>query len=158
MEAKKFAIVRIRGKNKIFGKIEDTMKMLKLYDKNSCIIVNCSDSMIGMIHKIKDYVTWGEVSEETIKILLEKRGKIFGKKPLTEDYLKSKTKLNYEQLAKEVFEGKKSLKDIPGLKTYFRLKPPTGGFERKGIKVPYSMGGTVGYRREKINDLIKKMI
>ena len=72
--------------------------------------------------------------------------------------MKSKTKLNYIQFAKEIFEAKKSLKDIPGLKTYFRLKPPTGGFERKGIKLPYSMGGTVGYRREKINDLIKKMI
>jgi len=158
MEAKKFAIVRIRGKNKIFGKIEDTMKMLRLYDKNNCIIVDCSDSMLGMIYKIKDYITWGEASEETIRILLEKRGKIFGGKPLTEDYLKSKTKLNYIQFAKEIFEAKKSLKDIPGLKTYFRLKPPTGGFERKGIKLPYSMGGTVGYRREKINDLIKKMI
>lgn len=40
----------------------------------------------------------------------------------------------------------------------FALAPPRQGFERKGIKVPFTRGGALGYRGEKINDLIKKMI
>jgi large subunit ribosomal protein L30 len=40
----------------------------------------------------------------------------------------------------------------------FRLSPPRGGFERKGIKTPFTMGGALGNRKEKINDLIKRMI
>lgn len=43
-------------------------------------------------------------------------------------------------------------------KKFFRLHPPRGGFERKGIKTPFTMGGALGNRNEKINDLIKRMI
>ena len=38
------------------------------------------------------------------------------------------------------------------------LHPPRGGFERKGIKTPFVSGGALGDRKEKINDLIKRMI
>ncbi|MBC8444127.1 uL30 family ribosomal protein [Candidatus Woesearchaeota archaeon] len=40
----------------------------------------------------------------------------------------------------------------------FRLAPPKGGFERKGIKKPFTLGGVLGYRGDKINTLIKKML
>ena len=53
---------------------------------------------------------------------------------------------------------KKELKDVPGLKTFFKLCPPKGGFETKGIKQPYSLGGVLGYRKDKINELILKML
>ncbi|MBW3017432.1 uL30 family ribosomal protein [Candidatus Woesearchaeota archaeon] len=39
----------------------------------------------------------------------------------------------------------------------FRLNPPKGGFERKGIKVPYNIGGAAG-KRPAIDDLILRMI
>ncbi len=39
-----------------------------------------------------------------------------------------------------------------------RLQPPRGGFERKGTKVSFNNGGALGYRGEKINDLIRRMI
>lgn len=41
---------------------------------------------------------------------------------------------------------------------YFALHPPKGGFEKKGTKMPFKLGGVYGYRREKINDLIKRML
>ena len=55
-------------------------------------------------------------------------------------------------------EGKKELKDIPGLKRFFRLRPPEKGFERKGIKKTYAVGGVLGYRKDKINELIMRML
>lgn len=158
MERKKIAIIRIRGSNKIKFGIEDTMKMLRLYNKNSCVVVENIDAIVGMINKIKDYITWGEINEEAFRVLIEKRGRIVGNKPLTEEYLKSKTKLDYDSFTREFFDFKKQLKDIPGMKLFFRLKPPTGGFERNGIKTPFSMGGTLGYRKDKINDLVKRMV
>ena len=42
-------------------------------------------------------------------------------------------------------------------KTY-RLSPPKKGYERKGIKKPFKIGGALGNRGEKINDLIKRML
>jgi len=40
----------------------------------------------------------------------------------------------------------------------FALHPPRGGFERKGTKIPFKIGGAYGDRKEKINDLIKRML
>lgn len=38
------------------------------------------------------------------------------------------------------------------------LHPPRGGFERKGIKMPFAKGGALGYRGKEINALLKRMI
>ena len=62
------------------------------------------------------------------------------------------------EFTQQFFEVKSRLRDIPGLKPYFRLLPPRGGFERKGIKTPFSMGGSLGYRGQHINMLIKRML
>lgn len=39
----------------------------------------------------------------------------------------------------------------------FCLHPPRGGFERKGLKVPYKVGGAAG-ERDQIDTLILKML
>lgn len=155
---KKIAIIRIRGSFGIRKEIKDTMSMLRLYNKNHCVVIDSSPNNVGMIKKIKDYVTWGEIDEKTFKELMLKRGRIIANKMITEQYLKENAKISMEEFIKEFFGFKKRLKDIPGLKVYFRLKPPIKGFERKGIKVPYSMGGVLGYRKEKINELILRML
>ena len=155
---KKIAVIRIRGSTGIKKEIKDTMGMLRLYNKNHCVIINNSPNLIGMLRKVKDYVTWGEIDENTFKELLLNRGRIVGKKKLNEQYLKEKTKLSIEEFSKEFFNFKKTLKDVPGLKLYFRLKPPVKGFERKGIKTPFSIGGVIGYRKDKINNLLLRML
>ncbi len=158
MEKKRLAIIRIRGSIGVRKDIKDTLNMLRLYRKNSCVIIENNPHYVGMIKKAKDYITWGEISEEAFKQLLETRAKLPRNKNLTSDYLKEKTNLTFEQFTKEFFSFKKELKDIPGLKLFFRLKPPTKGFERKGIKRPFSLGGALGYRKEKINDIISRML
>lgn len=155
---KQIAVIMVRGNLGLRKEIKDTLKMIRLYNKNFCVILKGTPQNVGMIKKVKDYITWGEIDEITLKKLLKERGKLPGKKHLTEKYIEEKIKLNLDSFTKEIIKGEKSLKDLPGLKPFFRLKPPIGGFERKGIKVPFSLGGVLGYRKEKINDLIKKMI
>lgn len=154
----KIAVIRIRGSMGVKKNIKDTMNMLRLYNKNHCVVINNSPVNIGMLRKIKDYVTWGEINDSTFKELFIKRGRVAGNKSLTEIYLKENVKLSFDDFVKEFFSFNKKLKDVPGLKQYFRLKPPIKGFERKGIKVPFSMGGVLGYRKEKINNLILRML
>jgi large subunit ribosomal protein L30 len=43
-------------------------------------------------------------------------------------------------------------------KKYYRLNSPRKGFGRKGIKHHFSAGGALGDRKEKINDLIRRML
>jgi large subunit ribosomal protein L30 len=44
------------------------------------------------------------------------------------------------------------------LPNVYRLNPPKKGFGRKGIKQPFVKSGALGDRKEKINDLIVRMI
>ena len=154
----KIAVIRIRGRIHVRKDVKDTLNMLRLFNKNYCVVINNNPNYIGMLSKIKDYVTWGEVDEKTFLALLKERGRLPGKERLTEDYLKNKTKLNFEEFIKEFFNNKIYLKDVPGLKQFFKLKPPTKGFERGGIKKPFSLGGVLGYRKDRINDLLQRMI
>lgn len=154
----RMVVVRIRGRVHLKSEMEDALRIMRLYRKHTCVIIKGSESGLGMLQKVKDYVTWGEVDEETFKLLMEKRGKLAGNERLTETYLKEKLKIDLNTFTKEFFEFKKELKDIPGFKLFFRLCSPSQGFERKGIKKPYSLGGVLGYRKEKINELLRKMI
>ncbi len=46
----------------------------------------------------------------------------------------------------------------PGKKMFFRLNPARGGLGRRGIKASFASSGALGDRKEKINELIRKMI
>ena len=154
----KLAVVQVRGTIGMNRKLIDTLNLLKLIRKNSCAVVENDRNHLGMLILLKDYVTWGEINEETCRLLLEKRGRIVGNKPLTKQYLKDKTKMSFDEFTKNFVNSKIKLKDVPGLKSFFRLKPPTGGFDREGIKKPFSLGGALGYRKDNINNLIKRML
>jgi large subunit ribosomal protein L30 len=154
----KIGVIRIRSEINAKQEVKNTLIMLKLGRKNSCAVVSNTKPYIGMIKKVKDYVTWGELDKDTLTELIKQRAKLAGNKRLTETYLKEKTGLTVDKFAEELFNEKKSLKDVPGLKSFFKLKAPEGGFERGGVKRAYSMGGVLGYRKENINNLIRKML
>ena len=143
MTENKIAVILVRGLVNITQPVKDTLAMLRLSRKNHCVVIENNTINKGMIKKVKDYVTYGEITEETFTQLVEKRGEEF--KARESD---SKKKYNYKFL--EV-NGKK-------YKPYFRLNPPKKGFGRKGIKVPFKTGGALGNRSEKINDLIVRML
>ncbi len=154
----KIAIIRIRGEINVRKDNLNTLKLLRLFNKNYCVVIDNTPNYIGMIKKIKDYITWGEIDKETFSLLLKNRGRLAGNKILTEEYLKEKLNSSFNGFVDDVFNNKRSLKELPGLKLFFRLKPPTKGFERGGIKKPFSLGGALGYRKDNINDLIRRMI
>lgn len=139
-KSKRLAVIRVRGINSVRGDIQDTLASLRLYRKNFCVVLSDSPAMRGMLQKAKDYITWGEVDDKTFMLLVEKRGEHYGGR--TDGY--------HSRKFMEI-KGKK-------LKPYFRLHPPIGGFERKGIKKAVSIGGALGYRGEKINKLIQRMV
>lgn len=115
----KIAIIRIKGQIGIRKDIKETFKRLKLKKKYNCrILENPSEVQKGMVKKLRDFVAFGEINEETYNELLKKR--------------KTKTK------------------------DFFRLHPP-----RKGIdsKKHFGVGkGVLGNNKEKINDLILRML
>ncbi len=70
----RLAVVRIRGVTGVKEPIARTLKLLNLHKVNYCTIVEDTPANKGMIIKAKDYITWGEVDDATLKELLTKRG------------------------------------------------------------------------------------
>ena len=70
----KIAVIRISGMVGQKRGIAETLNRLKLKRKYSCVVFEEPTKVqLGMINKVKDFVGFGEISEETYKKLVEKR-------------------------------------------------------------------------------------
>ncbi|RLF46254.1 MAG: 50S ribosomal protein L30 [Thermoplasmata archaeon] len=130
------AVIRIRSTIDANREVRDTLKMLNLHKINSCTIIHPNPSYKGMLQKVKDYVTWGEIDDETLKLLLQR------------------ARVENVDEAVEKLKGGARLKDITN--PCIGLHPPRKGY--KSIKKPYKLGGSAGYRGKDINELIRRML
>lgn len=139
------AIVRIRGEINVERSIKETLKRLRLMKKYSCVIIaKPKKEQIGMIKKVKDFVAYGEISEEMLSKLLEARGKA----------INNAKKVDFKSAVKDFVAGKK-LEEL-NIKPFFRLHPPRKGIESKKH---FGVGkGVLGNNKEKINNLIERML
>lgn len=145
MKNKFIAVIRIKGQVGLRKKVIETLNRLNIRRKYSCtIFYNPSKETQGMIKKSNDFVAYGEINKETLKLLIEKRGQLINKNK----------KINTNDVIKNLEAGKK-LKEL-NLKPFFRLHPP-----RKGIEAKKHFGvgkGVLGNNKNKINDLIMRML
>ena len=81
----KLAIVLVRGVVGVAQPVKDTLSLLRLHKKNYCVVVDNNPVNIGMIKKVKDYVTWGEIDENTFKELVEKSQDLLAEEALVEE-------------------------------------------------------------------------
>ena len=85
---KTIAIIRLRGRTGRNYHIEHTLKLLKLHKPNHVVVYHESDSLNGMLQKVKDIVTWGEINGDTLEHLIVKRGELQGKNKLDNKHIK----------------------------------------------------------------------
>jgi large subunit ribosomal protein L30 len=71
----KLALVLVRGFIMTKNDIIATLFNLRLRRKHACVVLEDTLSNRASAMKCKDYIAFGEISDETHKILLEKRGK-----------------------------------------------------------------------------------
>ncbi|MEM3627754.1 MAG: 50S ribosomal protein L30 [Candidatus Bathyarchaeia archaeon] len=149
--------LRVRGTISAPLEVRETLEMLRLTRNNYAVLIDNRPSFLGMLRTAQNFITWGEASKETITALIKKRGKLVGGKKLTDEYAQSVGYKSLEELAEAILNCKVEYWKLPKIQPVFRLHPPTKGFKGK-IKKSYSVGGELGYRGEKINELIKRMI
>ena len=151
------AAIRVRGIVNVKPDIKKTLQLLDLTRVNHCVLLEENPSTKGMLQVVKDYLTWGEIDKKVLAKLITIRGKLEGDKNLTESYIKSATSYdNIDKLSQAIIDNKFKYKDIPSVKPVFRLNPPRKGYE--SIKRSFVNKGALGYRGEKINTLLEKMI
>lgn len=151
-----FFVVRVRGTTGVKKDVANTLNMLRLNRINHGVLIQNNPSYRGMLQKAKDYITWGEVSREILKDVVSKRGKLIGDVVITEEYIKENTDhSSIEGLTDALLNSEIKAEDI-NMKPVFRLHPPRKGYE--GVRQSFSEGGSLGFRGDSINTLLKRMI
>jgi large subunit ribosomal protein L30 len=156
-ESKCIVAVRIRGTVSARQEARETLQMLHLTRNNYAVLIDDRPSFLGMLKAVQSYVTWGEASKEMVNTLIKQRGRLLGNKKLAEEYLQKAGYKSIEELADMVFSCQAEYWKLANIQPVFKLRPPTKGF-KGNIKKGYGSGGELGYRGEKINELIKRMV
>lgn len=152
-----YAVIRVKGSCKTNKDIKDTLRMLHLTRTNHCVIIPQTPSYLGMLQKVKDYVTWGEIGPETLAKMILLKGRIEGDKKITDEYVRANTKYpSIYALAQAIINGEFKYSELPGVKPLFRLNPPVGGY--RSVKRVVKYGGALGYRGKDIEKLIERML
>ena len=154
-----WVVVRVRSNVNVERSIRETMDYLNLTKVNHAVIIPENDQYRGMLQKAKDYITWGEATEEIVEKMLSERGRMSGDHPLTDSLVKENTDFkNIGEFAKAIVANDATVKNVPGLKRGLRLNPQRGTKGWGGIKRPFVLGGALGSRGDKIDALVERMI
>lgn len=139
------AVIRIKGQINLDEDVKETLNRLRVRRKYSCVLVSEKNKeLMGMVKKMKDFVAYGEISENLIERLVEKRAQ-----PLD----KSK-KIDVKKVVQGIIKGEKYEK--MGIKPFFRLHPPRGGID---AKIHFGRGkGVLGNNKDKLNELLERML
>ena len=151
------ALVQLRGEVNINQDTLDTLQMLNLGRVNHATLVPEEPSYEGMVTKVNDYVAHGTPSQETVELLIERRGEpAEGDADIDDEWVEENTWFNtVEELAQALLAEETTLQET-GLSPTLRLHPPRGGHE--GIKQPVTTAGQLGvHETEEIDTLLEAM-
>jgi large subunit ribosomal protein L30 len=150
-----YLVVRIKGTVNIPQWAQTTLDGLNLDKRFRATIVPESPEYLGMLRRVKEVVAWTKADTGIVKELLEKRGRKAGYKPITKSDI-PKDYRSIDELASAIAENKVAISKIEGLKPWFALNPPRGGFKRK-TKTQYAQDGVLGEDGE-LAEMVKRML
>jgi large subunit ribosomal protein L30 len=150
-----YLVVRIKGTVNIPRWAQMTLDGLNLDRRFRATIVPESNEYLGMLRTVKEEVAWTKADAGIVKELLEKRGRKAGYKPLTKSDLPKEYK-SMDDLATAIAENKVAISKLEGIKPWFALSPPKGGFKRK-TKTQYAEDGVLGEDGELV-EIVKRML
>ncbi|XP_046581532.1 60S ribosomal protein L7-like [Haliotis rubra] len=157
-------VIRIRGINGVHPRPRKIMQLLRLRQINNGTFVRLNKATLQMLKVIEPYITWGPTNLKSVRELIYKRGygKVNGRKiPLTDNAVIEKALGKYniicmEDLIHEILTVGPNFKMAANFLWPFKLNTPNGGWRRKYNH--FNDGGDCGYRDDKINALLRRMI
>jgi large subunit ribosomal protein L30 len=150
-----FLVIRIRGTVNVPYWAKITLENLNLSKKFRATIVPENGEYLGMLRRIKQLVAWCRVDNETVKELLDKKGKKSASQPLRVSDLPNGY-ANLDQLATDIANDTIVISKLDWIKPWFALNPPRGGF-KKSVKKQSSQKGILGDNKTLL-DIVKTMM
>lgn len=154
--ANAYLVVRIKGQADVPHWATTTMTLLKLDKKYRATILPAKDNTLGMLNKIKHYISWIELDADLAKDLLNSKARKSGYQKITSEDLKELGFSSVDELATALAEGKATLSKLKPLKPWFALAPPRHGFKRSTKRL-YGQKGILGLNKE-LGTIVRRMI
>jgi large subunit ribosomal protein L30 len=175
-----YLVVRMKGTVNVPRWANLTLESLHLDKKFRATIIPENEQSLGMLRKIKEWVSWSSVDDAFIKEFIEKKGRISASRLVMATTATRTTNamgdngggskegiggngasqksqnVDLDKVASAISQNQLYLSKIPGIKPWFALSPPKGGFRKKS-KRSYSQNGILGENKELIS-LVKRMM
>ena len=151
-----YIVLNVRGTIDASEQVRRTLRMLRIPLRYRATILPESDSVRGMLQKARHRIAWCKADKELVKELIEKRGMKEGWKKLEKKDLKRLGYSGFDELAEAIAEDRVDFGKLDGIKPFFALSPPRGGFKRT-VKRFYEQGGVLGENPE-LPELIRRML
>ena len=164
-----YLVVRMKGTVNVPRWANLTLENLHLNKKFRATIIPENEQTLGMLRKIKELVSWTSIDDAFIKEFVEKKGRVTASRLITTTTAKTEQADNnrnsennelqnadISQVVSTLSQNQTYLSKISGIKPWFALNPPKGGFKKKS-KRSYSQNGILGDNKELIS-LVKRMM
>lgn len=132
-------VIRISGMVQIPNDVQETLYRMRLRQKYAAILLDETPENSKLLNKVRNFVAYGAIDNETLKALMVARGE----------------RLDGKEVSVKTVPAKAEDLEKLGFKPFFRLHPPRGGIDGKlhfGVKK-----GVLGSNK-KINELVRKML
>ncbi len=153
---KSFLVVNMRGMVNTPFDVRKTLENLNIETRFRATILPDEPTYLGMLKKAKEHVAWCEADPEIIKKILEKRGRLEGRKPLLLENVNGLGFESLDKLAADLAEAKVNMQNLKGVKPSFALSPPRGGF-RRSTRRNFGQGGILGANPDLVK-IVEKML
>jgi large subunit ribosomal protein L30 len=147
-----YLVVRMKGTVNVPYWARITLESLSLNKRFRATIIPENAQTLGMLRKIKEFVSWTSVDTEFIREFIEKRGRSSSSRLLSaadsaadsaapdnpngqinDNNTENKESQNVDlsKIVSIISQNELYLSKISGIKPWFALNPPKGGFKRK---------------------------
>jgi large subunit ribosomal protein L30 len=154
----KLLVVNLHGLINVPRGTRDTLIQLGIGRRFAATVVGDDPVTKGSVRLCKDYVAWAPLEPELLASLLQSRGRVSNSKALDDGALKALGFKTYADLAQAIIKGEavSMLSSVKGLKPFFGLSPPKGGFKRSSRR-QFREGGILG-ENPQLPEIVRRMI
>jgi large subunit ribosomal protein L30 len=153
----KLLVVNLHGLINVPTGTRTTLTQLGIGRRFSATVVGDDDVSKGAVHLCKDYVAWSAIDADLLTALLKARGRVSNSRSLDDQALQALGFKSHADLAQAIMrDGTPSRMASKGLRPFFGLSPPKGGFKRSSRR-QFREGGILGDNPQ-LGDLVRRMI
>lgn len=149
-------VVNLHGTINVPTGARNAIEEFKIEKRFSATVVPDDPSTLGALKLCKDYLAWSPLEKDLLQVLLKERGRASQRKMLDKIVLKDLGFKTHAEMAAKITGESLKFSSLKGIRPFFTLAPPKGGFKRS-TRRQYTEGGVLG-ANPRLPEIVRRMI